>query len=562
MTELPATWLIVLPLVIWLLLPGQPAPARHAAGFRPAPRSRLAGVAIDLLLMLVCGVGLSAANAGWFARISLDPQPFLCTDFHEYCGSIAGIVLGNMDDVSPQRSPLTMMLSASLAKRLGLVDGMEVAALISTAVIGASLYLWGRAILDRTAGALAAMAGTVFVPLVALSRTLSLYPEMAAVFTLGAGLTALALRTRGPLAVLGAGVAAGACLLVDARGLFWALPYLGLGLLAAVWPPPGTRGIPAITRNAVISLVALALPIIGSWILASHWLGDGQCLEVTMDPTTRMRDQGLTLNAPTRSLPPIGCYIWGKSSPLGIPTTLRWLVAMTDRIPEAAYKSFEVRRNLTLLLTPVVPVLTGATVIATLGTLRGRQRLARLAALVGTAVPFAASLNGGIRMQRGQLHYLSTPGPLLALILGLALGTLLWGLDGIPLLGSGWRRLRAALLAPLPTLRRQTLPHHVLARFVLGNVLGFLLVTGILPTVLSPAATWRVPIRHAIGDIQAVVYSHGGGALMQSSVPATPSCYELLDQQATAGIDPGGTLFGGVPREARSVEQQPPPGGW
>ncbi|RME22575.1 MAG: hypothetical protein D6798_15440, partial [Deltaproteobacteria bacterium] len=249
--------------------------------------------------------------------------------------------------------------------------------------------------------------------------------------------------------------------------------------------------------------------------------------------------------------------IWGQSDPLAIPTTLRWVKAMTDRIPEAAYKSFEVRRNLTLLLTPLVPVLTGAGILSLLGTLRGRQRLARLVALVGTAVPFVAALSGGIRMQRAQLHYLSTPSPLLALVLGLGMATLLHGFDGIPLLGSGWRWLRGRLLAALPRF-----PHHALARFVLGNVLGFLLVTGILPTVLSPAARWRVPIRHAIGDMQSVVYSHGGGAWVQSSVPATPSCYELLDQQTAAGIPPGGTLFGGIPTEARSVEQRPPPGGW
>ncbi|RME23276.1 MAG: hypothetical protein D6798_13875, partial [Deltaproteobacteria bacterium] len=298
MAELSATWLVVLPLAIWLLFPGSPA-AGGPTGHPPRrPTGGRAGIAVDLGLMLVCGVGLAAANATWFARISLDPQPFLCTDFHEYCGSIAGMVLGNMDDVSPQRSPYTMLLSAALARRLGLVDGMAVAALISTAVIGASLYLWGRALLDRTAGALAAMAGTVFVPLVALSRTLSLYPEMAAVFTLGAGLTALALRVRGPVAVFGAGVAAGASLLVDPRGLFWALPYLGLGLLAALWPPAGTRGAPAILRNAILSLIALALPVIGSWVLASHPLAAGQCLEITMDPTTRMRDQGLTLDPP------------------------------------------------------------------------------------------------------------------------------------------------------------------------------------------------------------------------------------------------------------------------
>lgn len=559
MTLLPVPALLVLALLAWLLLPGRlPGPAPI-----DAPRS-LRGPALDLLLFIVCGAGLAAANSLWFARFGLYPQPFLCTDFHEYCGTIAGLVLDAPADMSAQRSPLTAAISAAFVRRLGMVDGMAVAALLSTGVIGGSLYLWGRALHGRLAGLLAAMAATTFVPVVSLSRTLSFYPELAAAFTFGAATTALALRFRTPLSLFMAGVGIGACVLVEGRGLFWALPFFGLSALAALWPRAGLEGLPNKLLEGLACCFALALPLYGAWVLGQQHFGIVQCLEVTIDPATRMRDHGFQLLPPARELPPRGCYTWGQTSLLRIPETLHWIWAMTRRIPPEAFVNDEIKRNLILLLGPLPPTIIGAAVLSVLGTLRGRHRMARLMALLGTAVPFLAALSGAIRMQRAQLHYLSTPGPLLVLVLGVGLAVAFDGLDGLPGLADRWRRLHTRLrqrLPPAPALPGD-LDGQVLLRSALALGLGFLLVTGILPTDLSPVAPWRVPITHGIGDIQATLYARGKGPRAQSSVPATPSCYELLEAEQAAGKAVGGTLFGGVPTDAKSAKQDPPPGGW
>lgn len=538
MSEAPVGWLVAAPLVLWVLLPGPPGPA--------APERRSVGV--DLALALLCGVGLALADGLNFARYGLAPQPLLCTDFHEYCASVGALILDHPAGVSPQRSPIAFLPSAVLGKLLGLVDGMAVAALLAMAVIGASLYLWGRALHGRVAGVLAVILSTALTPLVSLSRTLSLYPELAATFTFGAAACALALRFGTPLALLAAGIGAGACFLVEGRGLFWGLSYLGLALLAALWPRPDRPG--RWLPDTVLGLGAVLAPVALSWWLGHRFLGGVACLEQVMDPASRVYQSGLEMLPVAGAEVVRSCFVWGRSSPLELPRTLGWLAQQSARVPPETWQTVEVRRNLALLVGPLQPLILGGSVLAVLGMLRGPQRLARLAALLGTAVPFVAALVGAVRLQRAHIHYLSTPAPLAALVLGLGVAVLLHGGAGLPVLDAAWRRVMARVPAP---------PRPTLVREALCVLLVVLLATGTLPSVLSPVASWRVPYRHDIKHMQAMLFDGDEGPEHAAGVTVNPACRLLLDRQAEQGIPPQGTLYGGVSADRRVEAQLPPP---
>ena len=147
---------------------------------------------------------------------------------------MAAAVDGRHTSWSPNRSRLSGLVAIATAGELGTQDALLANAWAGQGLLGAGLYLWGRSIHSPVAGVASVLAACALVPLVVLGRMLTFYPVIVGTLTFATGAVAVYWRHPGArtatFAVLGIGLA----LLVDLRGLLWALPLLGLAGLRAL----------------------------------------------------------------------------------------------------------------------------------------------------------------------------------------------------------------------------------------------------------------------------------------------------------------------------------------
>lgn len=497
------------PLLVGALLIAAFAPrdAGAAAPWRTGP---------ELARATFCGALVAGLSALWLVRFTYPATPWMASDFYEYCASVGAVRDPQTGLMSAQRSAFTALPSAWLSTRLGLIDGMGLAASAAMFVLGVGLYLWGRALGGVSAGLLTALVGPAFPPLVALSRNLSFYPESTAIYTLGAACGALALRYRTAPALLAGAVGSGLCFLVDPRGLFFGLPVLCATLLAALWSHP---------RRWPLNLSLVVGVMVVAWFLGKWAYAEAHSLEGTMDLRMRIQDRGLATGALRPPFMAYNQYIWGRSDPLGIPNTVRWTLEESLAVPKTTLDD-QTLRNMGALLLPWRDGLLALGGLGLLGLLRGPERLARLLALVAGVVPFAAALSGAITVQFSRPHYLANAIPFFPLLVGLGVAALM-GLPS-PIFG--------AATAEGP---------RAWARPVGAAALALVLTLGGVPSPLSPTAAWREPLPQADDDIRSAVRRAQAGAAGELD-PMRAACVMALMDDIDAGRPVGGALFGGI----------------
>ncbi len=329
---------------------------------------------------LLCAFHLAPFHLEW---------PVVGRDFVQVCAETAAIRDGT-PSIYPQRTPTSGMLPGLLARRLGIVDGLLVGALLSCAAMIGAVYLWARALADQRAAAAAAVLVAALPPLAVLPRMVHFYPEIIAVLTGCMALSAAAARWPGWGSALLAGIGAGAALLVDGRGLPWAGAAL---LVAAV----GTR------RWSVLLLPGVA---------ASHLLA-GRLLPAN---TPRLETQIgwfiRDLGGVPPTLPPRDAqFLWGHSALSDLPGTLAWMLAAhAPQAPgNAALRAIHIDPWLPLLLAGLLA-----------GCLALRRTPGRLAVLAVTAAPFIAALVGAATGQVSPRH-LALAWPFAPVVLGVGL---------------------------------------------------------------------------------------------------------------------------------------------
>jgi hypothetical protein len=452
---------------------------------------------------------LAAVGGTWLLAFGLYDEHvtagvYTSSDFEEYCSIVGRLRDGDWPEQT-QRSLLAAWPSAQFA-RFGMLDGMAVAGLISTLGTSLGLYLWGRALHGPVAGAAAVLAAGALGPMVLLSHDLSFYPESVAVFTLAAAACAAALRWRSWKTCLVLGVMVGACLLVDLKGLVWALSFAGLGLLAALSTP----------RRIPLRLAALLLPIALSYppgTIAYPELTSS--LEHQADLSQRMEEYGLSFD--DSAVKWDSSYVWGRSDPLEIPYTLHTVWALGQGIPEAYADSSVAEQRWAWRVGGLRPL--GVVIGAALVLLCVRRRSPWLVlALVGTAVPFAAALDSALRIHQAFPRHLATGLPFLVVWAGVAWSALL---DGWP----DRRAVRDWRLRP-------------------GLGLGLLaaMVWGSISTDLSPSAEWRKSLDAENQDIRRLAPL----TVAVSSRPRERDCVQAFQADRRAGLDAFGSVYGGI----------------
>ena len=195
---------------------------------------------LDWALALLLGLFIAPLAVAWLAPFTAPSTRALGSpDFGEYCWHVGLYVFDAIHEWGVNRSKLAGLPAGLLAPTLGVLDSLLVSAIASHAVIIASVYIWARALHGRSAGVAAALLLGAVGPLSVIGRMVTFYPEVTAGLALASAGAACALRWRTPFTIALASLGAGIALLIDVRGLLWALPAVGLALLAVLIGPRG-----------------------------------------------------------------------------------------------------------------------------------------------------------------------------------------------------------------------------------------------------------------------------------------------------------------------------------
>ena len=304
----------------------------------------------------------------------------------------------------------------------------------------------------------------------------------------------------------------GLVLLVDVRGLIWALPALGLSCLAVL-------GMRSWSRRA-LGLVALLLPV-----AISHGMGE----VAYFDKTPSLEQQAVfyvdeavrRIGADTGT--PIGDraypsrFIWGRTPLSDLPGTVRYMLELNRSVPERAGDHMETVHTRRMHVLPWVAPALAALVLAVWG---ARRRWWVILALFGASVPFVVALRSATTLV-SHPRYVANGMALIPILLGV----------GLAVIAQGALEKRDATTEP------EGLPWAGAA----GVGALVLLVLGIIPSWLSPTATWRSPIGADTEPKHSIQVAQGDAPAAQD---VSGICVAALRADFEAGHSPGSMLYG------------------
>ncbi len=481
---------------------------------------------IDGGLTLLSAVCVASLCALWMPRYFLLKAPLTASDFSQYCASIGSFRSGTLEGWAMQRSLVAGALPAWLSSYLGVVDALFVSAVSSVAVLGASVFVWARAAHSRMAGLTAAMLACVVAPLVLLSRTATFYPEAVASYVCCAAGVTVALRYRTlPAITLGA-MGTAWVLLIDVRGLIWALPAVCLVTVAALAAKGWLRRIGGLS---VLGLVLWASYQVGertSWeetpsleLQAAYYVDEALRRASPNDPQAGVpdKDKGFGVR-----------FVWGQSPLEDIPRTLTKLWDLNQLLPDDIAQMHETQYARRVHVMPFVWPALLSLVLVIVGL---RRRPLLLLGFLGGLVPFVIALRSA---STAVVHarYIATGIAMVPVILGIGFAVLTSGV-----LGRADQHRMQKVLEPGD-------------RLALGMIL--LVVLGILPSWLSPASTWRAPIAADAEPANAIW--HAAQAEIPSDV--SPLCAATLREDYSNGYPVGSHLLGWTVEAAPSHRPQ------
>lgn len=481
---------------------------------------------VDVGLALTCGVVVMLVNTFWMSRYFVQKYPLTASDFGQYCECVGVLREGFLTGFVKQRSVVAGLLPSFLARSFGIVDGLFLGALVSHVFLGAGIFLWARAAHSRMAGITAALLIGALAPLVHLTRTVTFYPETVAGCVMSAAGALLALRYRSLPAVLFASFCAALVLLMDVRGLLWALPAVGLtGTAICLMKGWGRR----FAGAAILAGCLYGSYFVGGKVTWEQSPSLEQQTVYYVDEALRRFDSSYGLSTGTDFAG--SRFVWGRTDPRDIPKTLNFLWTLRQDLPEGIEDQHETAYGRRVHVVPwIVPALGGA-ILAVWGA--HRRRWVWLGFL-GSLVPFVVALQGSANLV-AHPRYMANGITMIPVLLGVGFASLFLG----PL-------ARKDQVTQDPLFRRSDFGAMVL---VLAVVLGM------VPSWLSPVATWRAPVSSDIEPANSLWY-----AKSETNLPpdVSPRCMEFLRDDLASGAKSGSSLLGwevaSAPNHAPTLE--------
>jgi len=465
---------------------------------------------VDWPLTLLAGV----LGAAWLLKVNgpawFTLFPLTTSDFGQYCAAIHSHQGVAGAAAAAQRSIVAGALPTWLGQYTGVLHALAGGALVATAVFCSALYAAARVLHSRLAGGLALGATCLFLPLVAIPRMLSFYPEFVATAAVAAcgALANVAYRTRATALFAGAG--AGLLAITDVRGWPMMVPGLAVALLAALLPAKHARW----TR--VVSVLA---PLLLCW-----WIGGRPGVTPSGNLSVQfaayvgdaLRSRGIEPRVPAPG--PHEQFSFGSGPIADLVPSVRYIQRITALV-DGKPLSPEAR---------LAGMFTGAlwgwcTPWLGLAGFALRREPLRLAAL---AVLVIAAVNGVAQAAALVPHPRQFLVPMLVgpVVIGVAAAGLLVDV------GSPWLPLPASLVDPTREGRaRQVLRGTLTLGLVLAFALVFQFGNGGRP--LASRAAWPSLVDTEPRTTWAAL---GGSALDHE----TSGCLEMLEQERAAGHDP------------------------
>lgn len=419
----------------------------------------------DLLGAALSGGAALALCAWWLPRYHLRGFGLTSSDFFQYCDLVIGLREGQAT-VNLHRGWFGGMLPMLLSRHFGVMGGFTLAAALCSGAVGAAMYLWGRALHGRVAGAAMALSMGLFAPVVALARTTTFYPGSVATSALACAGGALCVRFPTVWSALFCGAGVGLALLMDVRSLYFALSALTVAAVGLVIGGPWSLRRPGAALQPLwrlLRLGALLAPVWVSYQIARPFAVNGipgldfQTYFFVQDALRDLPELAAAVPRPRSD------FLWGRSPLSQIPETLRQARALLSTLPPEISELWEVALHRSRHYTPWLPVMAGAAALGLLGRLRRPTLLLGLLPLV----PYALSVQTAATVL-GHPRYYAV------------------GLSGAPVvMGLAW--------AVAASGRSGLLPKRLRPLAVVGLLLA--IVLGIVPSYLSPVAAWRVPVQ-------------------------------------------------------------------
>lgn len=258
---------------------------------------------------------------GWFEAF-----PLTASDFDQYCAAVS------KSNATPEDTMTTSMLRSvvagavpiKLGQSMGVLKALAGGSFFSTFLYCGSIYTIARLLHSRIAGGcVLAMVG-LFIPLVAMPRNITFYPEGMAIAAMAAAAAMASVVQRTQTTAILAGVTAGLLALSDARG--WLL--MGPGIIAAFLgvfaPAPSARW-----RR----FLCLCIPVIISWYIA-HFPGvmptspfSDQFARYIAD-VERMRNMAINVSYPSKAQ----AFVYGSSPLTDLWPTLNYLKQLRNSV--------------------------------------------------------------------------------------------------------------------------------------------------------------------------------------------------------------------------------------
>ncbi len=493
--------LLALPLLLWIATPGH-RPVRKRWG--------------EWVVVPVAAFLITVATALWLWPWHAVGGPYTSSDFSNYCASLAAWQSGSphsqLGDAGWHltRSLASGWLPSMLAPHLGALRALAVTAGVGSGLTLVGLYVWGRAVHSPVAGAAAMSLAAALPSFVLLTHSVNFYPMLVAGLVWSAALAAAALRWPTICGIALGSLGAGLAFLVDCRGLIWGLTASVLVAVAAVRDRS--------PRRVLLRLGILALALVLSFELGPWAYPPGSHpLESDVDARRLWWDLGY--RDPEYAPPWVQArpYVWGRTPVTDIPATLKFLWEQRSipaptgppdvvvALPQAALSPTR--------LAPWVSLSVGGLILS--GVVLSRRPV-RLLALAGLA-PFFASLLGARDTVEAHPRFVITGTIVVPLLLGVVTAGMSRWLD--QLLPGPLTRLLPRWSAP--------------ARWVAALGAGWLLATGLVPSVVSPAHPSRVPFPAEDGW-----YAHYFGELGAPSgiVKEVEQCEALFASERERGL--------------------------
>ena len=421
----------------------------------------------EIVLALACGLGFLYLADKRLAGVH-GLAPWNTADFVDYCSALLN--MAGQDAPWPnKRAQLPGALPLLFFGKMGVAGALRAGAVVSTALVGAGIYAWGRVLAGRTAGVLSVVAALAFGPVTRLPRMLTFYPEVTALLVVGAALISAGLLAKRPKALAWAGAGIGLVLCADVRGLVWAVPWMAMALWR-VWKSEARRT----AAKWLFWPLALSF-LVGRWSFPAGTASFESQLDVR--PLYHLR-HGSQM---PEHLPPYGeggGFVWGRSAPWRLPQTGAFILHQLTIDPPPGFPPDVSGFSQDNHLKPLTKIWWMAGVLSMVLFWRDRRTLGVLAVSV---LPFALGFAAQHGMAEIFARFLAQLLPGLAVLVGVCAAHLV---NVVP--GPGKEGDRFSILRQMAAIG-----------------VGLLLVLGTLNSPLSPHAAWRRPWPY-VGEIERV----------------------------------------------------------